>query len=95
MLNSTVHWKPLINGYSDYIPPDFRESAPILRSFPSAEAFRVLAATRPRYAVFHMGLYGPDDRAAAAAGIVEFARFLRPLHTDDDVHLYEIVGFPQ
>ena len=23
MLNSTAHWMPLVNGYSDYIPPDF------------------------------------------------------------------------
>src|SRR5207244_574689 len=25
MLNSTSHWMPLINGYSDYIPPDVLE----------------------------------------------------------------------
>ncbi|HVH26524.1 MAG TPA: hypothetical protein VM818_07195 [Vicinamibacterales bacterium] len=93
MLNSTSHWMPLINGYSDYIPPDFREGAPVLRMFPSAESFKLLAAHRPRYAVFHMGLFGDDDRAATAARISEFARFLTPLYTEGDVHLYEIVGF--
>jgi hypothetical protein len=35
MLFSTVHWQPLINGYSDYIPPDFRRSVIPMSSFPS------------------------------------------------------------
>ena len=94
MLNSTAHWMPLINGYSDYIPPDFIGAAPTLKFFPSREAFTVLAEKRPRYAVFHMGLYGDEDRAAALARITEFAQYLRPLYTDNDTRLYEIVGFP-
>jgi hypothetical protein len=92
MLNSTTHWMPLVNGYSDYIPPDFRDAAPTLRLFPSAESFKLLAAQRPRYAVFHMGLLG-EERAALDARIQEFSRFLMPLHTEGDVHLYEIAGF--
>ena len=94
MLNSTTHWMPLINGYSDYIPPDFIHAAPVLKFFPSCEAFSRLAAQRPRYAVFHMGLYGKEDRAAATARISEFTPYLTPLYRDGDVHLYEIVGFP-
>ena len=54
MLNSTAHWMPLINGYSDYFPPDFRESVETLKGFPSAESFKILQSSRPRYAVFHM-----------------------------------------
>ena len=80
MLNSTSHWMPLINGYSDYIPPEFNEAAPVLRMFPSVESFRLLAEKRPRYAVFHMGLFGEDDRAATAARIAEFAPYLTPLY---------------
>src|SRR5207247_2283220 len=95
MLNSTAHWMPLINGYSDYIPPDFLEAARTLKFFPSRESFKLLAEKRPRYAVFHMGLYGDEDRAGAAARITEFAAYLTPLYTDDDTRLYEIVGFPQ
>lgn len=94
MLNSTAHWMPLINGYSDYVPPDFIEAAPVLKFFPSREAFKLLVEKRPRYAVFHMGLYGDEDRAAAVARITEFAAYLRPLHIDNDTRLYEIVGMP-
>ncbi|HEY3042604.1 MAG TPA: hypothetical protein VGJ39_01170 [Vicinamibacterales bacterium] len=94
MLGSTAHWMPLINGYSDYIPGDAVEAAPTLRMFPSREAFRLLAAERPRYAVFHMSTFGEDDRAAVSARIREFAPYLTPLYTDADTRLYEIVGFP-
>ncbi len=48
MVNSTRHWQPLINGYSDYIPPDFRTLAVTLASFPSPRELRSLeAAPRP------------------------------------------------
>ena len=30
MLASTAHWQPLVNGYSDHIPQDFRDHAPAL-----------------------------------------------------------------
>ena len=30
MLDSTTHWKPLVDGYSDYIPPDFDARAEAL-----------------------------------------------------------------
>jgi hypothetical protein len=95
MLGSTAHWMPLINGYSDYIPPDAAEAAPTLKLFPSLEAFKLLAGPHPRYAVFHMNLFGDDDRAAAMARIGEFAPYLTPLYTDADTRLYEIVGFPR
>jgi hypothetical protein len=94
MLYSTSHWMPLINGYSDYIPPEFLTAAPVLKLFPSRDAFRLLAGTRPRYAVFHMELYGDADRDAVASRIREFASYLRPLYVDNDTRLYEITGFP-
>ncbi len=40
MLNSTVHWQPLVNGYSDHIPADFRTLAPVLATFPSTGELR-------------------------------------------------------
>ena len=46
MLNSTAHWKPLVNAYSDYIPDDFAASADVLGQFPSHEAFRRLEPDR-------------------------------------------------
>ena len=53
-----------------------------------------MAAQPPRYAVFHMNIFGEEDRAALLARISEFAPYLTPLYTSDDTRLYEIVGFP-
>jgi hypothetical protein len=94
MLNSTSHWLPLINGYSDYLPEDFLATRSILERFPNAEAFKVLEGRMPRYAVFHMSVYGAEDQLDANGRIAAFSRNLRPLYVDKDVRLYEIVGSP-
>ena len=39
VLQSTVHWQPLINGFSDFYPDDFKAMVVPLSSFPTAEAF--------------------------------------------------------
>ena len=95
MLASTSHWKPLVNGYSDYIPPDFYEHVNLLAPFPSRDAFRILEPNRVRYAVFHMYGYNDENRRDVLARLVEFAPYLRPLYQDDTTRLYEITGFPK
>jgi len=47
MLNSTAHWKPLVNGYSDHIPADFRKTVVALSSFPARDSFAILARAAP------------------------------------------------
>lgn len=94
MLSSTTHWMPLINGYSDYIPPDYLEAAPVLRTFPSREAFERLNDRRPRYAVFHFDVYSPEERQATLSRIQEFAPYLRQLYSHGETLLYEVNGWP-
>ena len=93
MVLSTTHWMPLVNGYSDYIPPDFREAAFVLDSFPSNDTFAVLRKHRVRYIGIHWDMYGPraDD---VRSKLKEFAQYLRPLGNDATMTLYEIVSFP-
>jgi len=93
MVLSTTHWMPLVNGYSDHIPADFREAAFVLDSFPSNDTFAVLQKRRVRYIGIHWDMYGPraDD---VRSKLKEFARYLRPLGTDATMTLYEIVSFP-
>jgi len=95
MLSSTTHWKPLVNGYSDYIPPDFSEHVDLLAPFPSRDAFKILEPNRVRYAVFHMYGYNDANRRDVLARLDEFAPYLRPLYQDETTRLYEIVGFPK
>jgi hypothetical protein len=96
MLASTYHWQPLINGYSDHIPQDFRDHAPPLSGFPSRDGFAILETLGARYAVFHLNLMGADDRASTVARIEnDYVNYLRPLEKDGDVWLYEIIAWPR
>jgi hypothetical protein len=62
LLNSTAHWKPLVNGYGDHIPADFRKIVVPLSSFPSRESFGILAKADARYVVFHLNMYNRRNR---------------------------------
>jgi hypothetical protein len=93
MLFSTSHWMPLVNGYSDVIPDDFRTSAAILDSFPSREAFNVLARHRVRYIGVHWDMF-VDRAGEIRERLKPFAANLRVLASDDRMTLYEIVSFP-
>lgn len=93
MVLSTTHWMPLLNGYSDHIPPDFRADAFVLDSFPSNDAFAVLARHRVRYIGVHWNMFGP--RAEEIRGrLPPFERHLRTLAADADMTLFEVVTFP-
>ena len=94
MLASTAHWMPLVNGYSDYIPPDFYEHVMMLAPFPSRDAFKILEPIGVRYAVFHLSGYNAANRQDVLARLQEFEKYLRPLYMDDSLRLYEIVGSP-
>jgi hypothetical protein len=96
MLASTAHWQPLINGYSDHIPQDFRDNAAPLNTFPSRESFTILESLGARYAVIHLELMSPEARASIIRRLdVEYAHNLRPLEKGGDVWLYEIVSWPR
>jgi hypothetical protein len=95
MLNSTSHWQPLINGYSDYIPRDFRDNVLTISTFPSREAFAVLEKMGARYVIFHRNFYAHQMIPRILTALEEFQAYLRPLAKDDNVWLYEIVAWPK
>lgn len=94
MLGSTAHWQPLINGYSDHIPEDFREQVVPLSSFPTRESFLLLGTIGARYVVFHLNLYDSRSRERVLERLQTYGRYLRPLVQEDNVWLYEIVDWP-
>ena len=93
MLFSTQHWMPLVNGYSDVIPADFRADAPVLASFPSREAFLALARHRVRYIAVHWDMY-VEKAEGVRQRLPAYAQYLRPLASDDRMTLYEVVRYP-
>ena len=93
MMFSTLHWMPMLNGYSDVIPADFRQAAFVLDSFPSNDAFAVLAKRRVRYITIHWDMFGPRQDEMHTR-LEPFMRHLRTLASDSRMTLYEIVSFP-
>jgi hypothetical protein len=93
MVQSTVHWKPMINGYSDFIPPRFRDDSQVLRTFPSKASFRVLQARRVRYISIHWNRFG-DAEETIRQQLQPFIPYLREISTDAITSVYEIVGYP-
>jgi hypothetical protein len=84
---------PLVNGYSDVIPDDFRTAAVVLDSFPSRDAFAVLAHHHVRYIGIHWDMFaGRQDEIRER--LTPFTANLRPLASDERMSLYEIVSFP-
>ncbi len=94
VLNSTVHWKPLLNGFSDFYPADFRAMGVPVSSFPTLEAFGILRQHRARYVVFHLNGYDHVNRPRVLQRIDLFRDSLRPMASDGDIRLYEIVAWP-
>jgi hypothetical protein len=90
---STRHWMPMLNGYSDVIPLDFREAAVVMDSFPSNDAFAVLAKRRTRYLTVHWDMFGPREQEIRRR-LEPFSQHLRMLASDARMTLYEIVSFP-
>ena len=95
MVSSTLHWQPLLNGYSDYIPPDFRELAVTLASFPSRESFLALKKRRARYIVLHRDLYGIETAPLIEARLQPYMPYLKPVASDEQTLIYEITGWPE
>ena len=93
MLFSTSHWLPMVNGYSDVIPLDFREAGVILGGFPSTDAFAALAKRRVRYIAVHWDMYAGRD-AEIRARLTPFLPNLRLLSEDNRMSLFEVVRYP-
>ena len=94
MLYSTAHWRPLINGYSDHIPPEFRAMVVPLSSFPNPQSFAILKQLRAQYVVFHLNLYDRRAVVELKARIDEYREYLRPIRIEDPVWLFHIAAWP-
>jgi hypothetical protein len=82
---STTHWRPLLNGYSGFVPPSYLELLDRLRGFPDAAAIAYLHQRRVRYLLVHeiFYLHGGFEQDIQALrgrdGASEVAMFVDPL----------------
>ncbi|MPY87330.1 MAG: hypothetical protein GEU99_05365 [Luteitalea sp.] len=58
---STFHWHRLVNGYSGYYSPAYRDLMHVMRQFPSGASLEALRARGVDYIVVHLDKYDPAD----------------------------------
>jgi len=82
LVYSTLHWKPLVNGYAGIEPRPYLELRAAVRHFPSEAALDALRRRDVRFVVVHRGGYGPlkwarleRDLGLLSGGLREVARF--------------------
>ena len=86
MLASTLHWRPLVNGYSGYEPPSASLLTAAIRRLPSREALAFLVdSVDVRWIVLHRALLVGDEKerwqTVPTPGLELAARF-----GDDEVY---------
>jgi hypothetical protein len=57
MYYSTLHWKPLLNGYSGFAPPSYAELLDRMRDFPNAASIDYLRGRHAKYLLVHSAYY--------------------------------------
>lgn len=90
MLQSTWHWQPMLNGYSDFVPDDVSADLKPLAGFPSAESLKVLRERQTRYVLIHWNLYSEDERQRVRMRLSDFPATLRPMLNDAETSLFEL-----
>ncbi len=77
VLNSTAHWRPLINGYSGYIPESYRRNAAVFWYFPKEYAIQAMRRAGATHVMIHPAGFGNEAeidemwRAVAASPYLE------------------------
>jgi hypothetical protein len=67
MLHSMLHWQPLVNGYSGFVPPRHEMLFDQLTRFPDEGSVRALEKLGVNYVVLHRADYGEERYAKAIA----------------------------
>jgi hypothetical protein len=62
VLNATAHWRPLMNGYSGYLPQSYRDRAPFFWYFPQARALDRLKPEGATHVMVHLERWAPHER---------------------------------
>jgi hypothetical protein len=90
MLWSTGHWKPMVNGYSAFVPPLYGTLAENLADFKESAGFERLQQLGVRYVILHRNLY-LRERALAIERVLDAQPGLRRVARTSGETAYQIV----
>ena len=85
MVNSTGHWRPLLNGYSGFRPASYDRSYEAARNFPADESLIKLHELGVTHVVVHLEAFG-----AARAAQIDKVQSLQPIAREGDIVIYRI-----
>jgi hypothetical protein len=85
MLNSTEHWKPILNGYSGFVPGSYRVHSDLLSGFPDAASIAALEARGVTHVFVHLDHYGADSIRQ-----IDMTAALRKMAQEGAVALYRL-----
>jgi hypothetical protein len=75
LVNSTAHWRPLMNGYSGYVPQSYRDRAQTFWFFPREHAIEAMRKAGVTHVMIHPEHFAPEIeemwRAVAASPHLE------------------------
>jgi hypothetical protein len=91
MLNATVHFLPMVNGYSGFTPERHDRLFRELASFPSENGLSELEKLSVRYAVFHRNGYDEAGWNALLERAGGFSDRLELRKAFDEGRIYELV----
>ena len=86
MLNSTAHWRPMVNGYSGFVPDSYVKHYNQLQTFPAAETIVALQQLGVTHAFVHRDALGASKTAE-----LERADGLLRLAEEGDIALYRVL----
>ena len=85
MINSTAHWRPMLNGYSGFRPSSYDRSYDAASLFPSDQSLIKLHDLGVTHVIVHRQALG-DARAAAIARV----QSLQEVASDGDIAIYRL-----
>jgi hypothetical protein len=89
MLNSTRYWKPLVNGYSGFLPQSYVRTWTDMQSFPGHDALEAMHRRGITHVVLHeAGFIGSHGQAAFDG--VEAVGSLQEIAHEGDIHIYRL-----
>ena len=88
LLASTVHWRPLVNGFGGFAPPDFDDNAHLASGFPSVLTVKWLQEIGVGYVVIDLDQY--SNRMLRKLRELEERRDLALEAVDGSTRLYRV-----
>jgi len=85
MLNSTRHWRPMLNGYSGFRPASYQKSYDATRGFPDRRSLEALHELGVTDVVVHGSAFRPGYLAE-----LDHTPSLRVVAIEDDIHIYRL-----